>query len=447
MKKDKERTDKFGNLKVYEKQSISLRYVQRFGSDLEQGIKDALGWDSGRVIYYKNQELKYDLQVDSCYPSTDAPEVFVSVTYCNPDKPGHSNENKLQLKLGELMLLKGFYPNIKSVLVIGGNEGTWLPYVLEAFNYFFDKTIYAWEDNFEQSIDELRENPNNIQLKHSDTWAELSKEWNNTNLWEDEPIDSFLRINTWEKIVNLGKEGELPEDISNEIFRHCMQAAYTRSVETRNRNGKEWTNYQNENWGKLWESRSFFNPGEAAIELSLSKTGFAFSGGLAKDVDVPSLIHHLGGDNVDKTKVSEDFVLFSKKLNLPVLIQSKATGGGKARHGKNIQNRTKEQVARSLFYRGGIADDKIILRPKDYYWIGVLDGNWGVTRKTPLKYLHMLQWAGYDYLIAADALIDENIDLVLDNPLIEKLRELECITDQDEFEKLWNSWKDARMKQ
>ncbi|MEH7564198.1 hypothetical protein, partial [Priestia megaterium] len=182
--------------------------VQKFGPELEKGIKEALGWTSGRVTYYEKDNLKYDLQVDSCYPSLQNPEVFVSVTYCKPDKPGHSNENKLQLKLGELMLLKAFYPEIKSVLVIGGNQGTWLKYVLEAFSYFFDKTIYAWDDNFEESIQELRENPNHIKLKHSEAWAELSEEWNNTTLWEEETINSFLRIKTWDKVVELGKEGE-----------------------------------------------------------------------------------------------------------------------------------------------------------------------------------------------------------------------------------------------
>lgn len=79
--------------------------------------------------------------------------------------------------------------------------------------------------------------------------------------------------------------------------------------------------------------------------------------------------------------MGEDFILFSKKENKPVFIQSKSTGGGRDRHGKNIQNRTKEQLARSLFYRGTIQDGNIVLRPKDYIWIGILDGDWGVTKK------------------------------------------------------------------
>lgn len=430
----------------YKAQSISLKYVQKFGPQLEKTIKEVLDWESGRMTYYENEGVKYDLQVDSCFPNVSSPEVFVSVTYCRPDKPGHSNENKLQLKLGELLLLKAKYPKIKAVLVIGGNENTWLPYVLKAFTYFFDKTIYAWQPNFDEEILSLKEAPENIPLCHVKTWAKLSEEWNSIELTEDEPIDSYLRQRMWEMISEIGSEGEHPNDISNEIMRHCMTAAYNLSLRTRNRSGKEWNNYLNEDWGKLWESRSFFNPAEAAIELSLKKAGIAFKGGLAKDEQVPSLIHSLGGTEVDKTKLSEDFVVFSKKFNKPVLIQSKATGGGLERHGKNIQNRTKEQTSRSLLYRGKIESDEIVLRDKDYFWIGILDGNWGVTKKTPLKYIHMLQWAGYDYLLAADSLVDEDLNLVYDNELIGILKDLDCMTIEEEgiFESVWEDWVNHR---
>lgn len=123
----------------YGSQSESLKYVQVFGSGLEKAVKNALGWNSGRVIYNNHKGIKYDIQVDSCWPNTTSPMAFVSVTYCKPDKPGHSNENKLQLKLGELILLKAAYPNIRGILVIGGNKHTWAPYILEAFQYFLIK--------------------------------------------------------------------------------------------------------------------------------------------------------------------------------------------------------------------------------------------------------------------------------------------------------------------
>lgn len=433
----------------YQNQSNSLKFVQKFGSQLENGVKKALGWASGRVVYFQTEQIVYDVQVDSCWPDTDNPSAFVSVTYCKPDKPGHSNENKLQLKLGELMLLKARYPEIRAILVIGGNKNTWAPYILDAFTYFYDQTIFAWEDNFEEMIEKIKNDPTIVKLKHSTTWSQLSKEWMSKELWTDDPINSSLRLSMWNEMSSIGCEGELPENITNEIFRHCMNAAYQRSVETRNKNGKEWTNYVNNEWGKLWESRSFFNPAEAAIQLSLDSAGFAYKGGLAKDVDVPSLIHHLGGDHVDNTKVSEDFVLFSQRLQQPVFIQSKATGGGKEGHGKNIQNRTKEQLARSLFYRGAIDPNdinKILLREKDFYWIGVLDGNWGVTQRTPLKYLHMLQWAGYDRLVPADSLVNDDLTLNKNNNLINILEELDCIKDSSAYEQNWEQWISQRIK-
>ncbi|HEX7313859.1 MAG TPA: hypothetical protein VF297_08050 [Pyrinomonadaceae bacterium] len=439
---------------AYNEQSISLRFVQKFGPELERAVTAALNWPEGRgrVVYFHNDQLtlKYDLQVDAFYPNAAEPQIFVSVTYCKPDKPGHSNENKLQLKLGELMLLKARFPEIRSVLVIGGNQGTWLPYVLKAFQFFFDRTIFAWEDGFDAAIEEVRTSPFGVQRKHAEIWQRLASEWTAVPLWEGEPIDSSMRESMWELISETGCEGELPEDISNDIFRHCMQAAFDRHKSSRGRSGKEWSNYVNEDWEALWQSRSYVNPGEAAIQLLLEKAGLAYEGGLAKDVPVPSLIHHLGGREVDNTKVSEDFVLYSRALDRPVFIQSKASGGGKEGHGKNIQNRAKEQLARSLFYRGGLDEQgNIIIRPKDYYWIGLLDGNWGVTKKAPLKYLHMLQWAGYDMLLPTDSLVNDDMSLsdVNTNMLIQRLLELDCLTDQVEFERRWKTWRAQRMLQ
>ncbi len=430
---------------AYEEQSQSLKYVQKFGPELESAVSTALAWPGGRVVYFTNeQKVEYDLQVDCCFPDLRNPDAVVSVTYCKPDTPGHSNENKLQLKLGELMLIKGAFPGCHSVLVIGGNKETWLKYVLSAFSYFFDRIVFAWSDDFDKQILDIKKNPKKSVLKHDGVWRQLTKEWRQVKLWNGAPINSNLRKSLWEAISETGREGELPENIGNEIFRYCMETAFRRHKESRGRVGKEWTSYLNEDWDALWQSRSFFNPAEAAVELSLRHARFGFKGALAKDEDVPSLIHTLGGADVDNTKVSEDFVLFSRALNRPVFIQSKSTGGGFEGHGKNIQNRTKEQLARSLFYRGSIKDGNIVLRQKDYFWISVLDGNWGITKKTPLKYMHMLQWAGYDFLLAADSLVSEDLSLNPRNQLIAKLRELDCETSQADFEKKWAAWRQGR---
>ena len=435
--------------KAYVNQSISLGRVQEIGPALEKTVKDSFGWSSGNVVYYNDeQNQKYSLQVDACYPSTEVPQIFVSVTYCNPDTPGHSNENKLQLKLGELMLLKARYPEIRGVLVIGGTKESWMPYVIDVFQYFYDEVLFTCDLDFMKKVQRIKENINSVKLKHPDIWKELSTEWEKTELITDQPIDSFLRERAIEYLKDKGCEGDTPSKIQNEIIRNCMSAAYQRSVDTRARSGAEWHNYMNKAWDKLWQSRSFFNPGEAAIEIVLKNSGIAYLGGIAQDVPVPSLIHHLGGENVDNTKVSEDFICFSRKLKMPIFIQSKASGGGKKRHGKNIQNRTKEQLARSLFYRGYIKDDTLRIREKDFIWVSVLDGNWGVTKRTPLKYEHMLQWAGYDHLISADSLVDRELAIITeDNPLAIVLSEYDCVTDSKEMETLWKNWLEIRAKQ
>lgn len=437
---------------AYEQQSDSLRFVQQYGGALEKQVCDAFGWVAGRVVYYKDGPLEYNLQVDACHPNATKPEAFVSVTYCKPDKPGHSNENKLQLKLGELMLLKARFPDIRSILVVGGTAESWAPYILKVFSYFFDKVIFLWKGDAASEIANVREDPiRAIAPRHSQTWATIAAEWQGLEgrLWTGQPIDSSLRKRLWLHMRAVGCEGSSPSRISNTIIRSCMQAAFDRHRETRGKNGLEWYNYVNAQWDKLWQSRSFFNPGEAAIQLSLASAGIAFYGGLGNDVAVPSLIHELGGKEVDNTKVSEDYILYSCSLDRPVFIQSKSTGGGMQGHGKNIQNRTKEQIARSLFYRGGVdGEGNIRLRARDFCWIGVLDGDWGVTQKTPLKYLHMLQWAGYDFLLPADALVDNSLNLLPTkrNPLVQHLAALACVTDHDELTTKWETWLSGRQR-
>lgn len=131
-----------------------------------------------------------------------------------------------------------------------------------------------------------------------------------------------------------------------------------------------------------------------------------------------------------ETKVSEDFVLFSKALQQPVYIQCKASGGGRRQHGKNIQNRTKEQTTRGLLYTCSSPDrEALTWRAKRFHWIAVLDGDWGVTRSEPLKYVHMLQLAGYDQLFPAESLVTDGLSVRRsDNPLLRYLvHELQCM--------------------
>jgi hypothetical protein len=89
----------------------------------------------------------YTIQIDNIYPNKENPDVIASVTYTEPDTKGHSNENKLQLKVGELALTKFSYPQCRVILILGGSEESWLPYVLTAFNLFFDEVICIWNQD------------------------------------------------------------------------------------------------------------------------------------------------------------------------------------------------------------------------------------------------------------------------------------------------------------
>ena len=103
---------------------------------------------------------------------------------------------------------------------------------------------------------------------------------------------------------------------------------------------------------------------------------------------------------------------------MPVYIQCKASGGGRDQHGKNIQNRAKEQIARGLFYRCTVSNDEIAFMPQKFYWISVLDGDWGVTEDNPLKYVHMLELAGYKKTFCARDLLTPTLQVKRkDNPL------------------------------
>ncbi|MBE9183081.1 hypothetical protein IQ268_31595 [Oculatella sp. LEGE 06141] len=431
---------------AYSNQGKSLRLVQQFGPGLEKRIREFLGWRSGRIVFADILGEQYDVQVDSCFPNTQSPQAFVSTTYCNPDKPGHSNENKFQLKVGELMLLKARYPDIRSILVLGGKQDTWMPYVLAAFRYFFDEVVCLWEEASEAYLAEIGKNPSIVSLKHVDVWNQIANEWSDINFSGDPPIDSRLRLDAWEWIHEVGVEGDEPSEISNSIIRRCMGAAYERFKGSKGKSGKEWSNYVNASWDEIWQSRSFFNPGEAVIQMTLEEAKVAFLGGLAVDVEVPSMLHTLGGSVYERTKTAEDFILYSRKYDCPVYVQSKSSGGGRDRHGKNIQNRAKEQITRGLIYRTRVDENQqMILQDKDFVWIGLLDGNWGVTEKTPHKYIHMLQMAGYDYLLAADSLVD-NLELVEpdDNPLRHIIDELDCLDDKEALKSAWSDWKEKR---
>lgn len=402
---------------AWDKQSKSLVQVQKMGGDLEKRVAGILAWGGGRVKY--DFIHQYTIQVDNVFPNSEKPEVVLSVTYTSPDQKGHSNENKLHLKVGELALLKYAYPDIRMVLVLGGTQEAWLPYVLTAFDFFYDEVIYLWEENGAKRLLEIKEDPLSIKVKHINFWEKMRNEWSKTEL---HPLDyvvpkGLVRYKILDALKNQKEIVHHPSLIKNEIARLCMQRS-------RDNNGAEWDSYLEGRWSNIEMSRNFFNPVEATIEITLIAGGLKFQGGVSRDIAVPSLLHDLG---LKGTRVSEDFVLFSKKLNIPVYIQCKSSGGGIAQHGKNIQNRTKEQITRSIIYRSRSDGKQLFFHPKNFHWISVLDGDWSVNTKNPVKYIHMLQLAGYDKIFRAEDLLDDNFEVKRENnPLLEYLKGLDC---------------------
>lgn len=399
-------------------QAESLIRVQREGGNLEHTVRGILGWPRGRVVY--DRERGYSLQVDAAFPSASSPAIVASSTYTKPGRRGHSNENKFQLKVGELALLKRAFPDIRVLLAIGGSGDDWLPYVLRAFRVFYDEVLFLWQEADRDRLRGISRHPASVPLRNQALWSDLRLAWANVQLAAvNSPIpNGLVRYKILDILHAQTPAVTEPRLIENEVARFCMQTSHDHS-------GKEWQRYLAEEWGTLEMSRNYFNPVEASVEITLRNARLWYEGGVGRDVKIQSLLHHLG---MEETSVAEDFVLYSRKLKMPVYIQCKASGGGRSQHGKNIQNRGKEQIARSLLYRCGVVGGKISWRPKDFHWIGVLDGNWGVTRRHPYKYIHMLQWAGYDKIVGASDLLTDTFEVKRQgNPLTQHLiDELEC---------------------
>jgi len=389
--------------KAWTNQSKSLEGVQVFGSGLEKQIREILGWRGGKVTY--DSKRGYQVQVDAAFPSLSRPQVVASVTYTNPDTPGHSNENKFHLKVGEVALLKNTFPDVKTVLILGGTAEAWIPYVLRAFTNFFDEVIFLWEPQGQTRVKEIAADPTTVKSKHDEFWAFVRKEWASRQLAPDNAPapHSEVRYGILDELKAQAPVVHNPALIRNEVARICMQRSF-------DADGAEWSSYIAGQWGNIEMSRSFFNPVEATVEMTLTQIGVAFEGSIARNVPVPSLLHDLG---MRGTRLSEDFVLFSEHLGQPVYIQCKASGGGRENHGKNIQNRAKEQITRSLLYSCRSKDGQTVTwAAKGFHWISVLDGNWGVTKRQPLKYLHMLQMAGYDMIFPASALLSPTLEVL-----------------------------------
>lgn len=438
----KRKVKKANKHKAYAAQSKSLKLSNVTGQNIEKIVLELTKVKGERLFYDDTLGPKIrhgvDMQVDCVLTDKDDSKVILSITHTKPDSKGHSNENKFQLKLGELWLHKTYNPKTRVAIVVGGKKEDWLPWCLEAFKLFFDEAIFQWEEKFEEKII----NWDKITHKHADLWEFESKvkRKNAGKIGKDILVpNSFLREYIYNKVVSkYFQRVDSPSEINNEILKRCMTVAYKNS-------SAEWVHFRKSNntgmsLANFWEKRSFFNPSEASVDLTLSRMGNDYAGGIARDVLVENFMSRLAKikgkyAEFNKTKMSEDFVLKGtdkKGQSCFVYIQCKSSGGGLKRHGKNIQNRAKEQIARGLLYRADLQLNsrdnsyKLVTKGQDWIWIGIVDGDWGTTKKYKEKYIHLLHLAGYDYLISADSLIDHSTtDFIYPNPLSKVLDSLQ----------------------
>jgi len=416
-------------MKAYGKQGISLEEVQRNAPLFERIIKETVDGKSGRIKYTDHPRAL--LQMDIVLPSSKTPKTAISVTHSNPDTPGHSNENKFQLKLGEIYLLKTYHEDLRCLITIGGSEKAWLPYVLPAFKQFYDGFL-IWEEGKERELREML----SCGLRNEEFWEAERQRRREIVLSKDPqcaPISS-LRNDFLMHVIPSGFRKSHPEEIPNELLRSMALKSYEAYIRTRGESGKFWIHLINANLSGVQQERNFFNPTETTVEILLDRARFRYEGQLGFDMELANLLHDFG---MIETSVGEDFVLYSRKENKPVYIQCKSSGGGPKQHAKNIGNRSKEQIGRSMLYRCRYLNDKIVSIPQNFIWIGVLDGNWRMPNNYPLKHIHFLEIAGYTKHFAADTLVTSRFEPNLENSLLRYLDDLQCYKQNEISDEEW----------
>lgn len=391
----------------------------RTGTALEETIQkmlDRMGasrYSHGDTIQYGPDPLD-SFEEDFILPSSSKPETIISVTHSNPKIKGHSNENKLHQGLGELYLLKTWRPDLRCIIFMGGPSEKWLDYVPKVFDLFYDGVVHSWDADIRVSLERALR----CELKHRRYWTEEQKLRNGIALETDPtkaPV-STLRRDFYREVVPEYLGVSSPKAIQNSPLRIMAQKAM--------RGGGEFWNYlQEAKMIDIGSERSFFNPVETVTEMILAKNKLDYT---MSEAVKRTLLAELG---YGKTKRSEDFSLFSRRFNQPVYIQCKASGGGETQHGKQIPDKAREQIARSVIYRTEFKDGELISGKKNFKWIYILDGNWRTPAGHPLKYTRLLQIAGCDYMMGANDLVNERYEPKDDSYLEKVLKgDLDCRT-------------------
>ena len=413
----------------YESQKKALISTQENGKVLERFVqsileKNKINYNLGEksVVSYSNINKEANIQADIAIPSYDSPETIMEITHTNPDKPGHSNENKLHQKIGALYLWKTYNHNRRVILVMGGKKESWLSYVESAFRFFFDEVVTLWGGDFENKLLSAIKCP----IKNVDFWNKEKARRDLIKLEVDElnaPI-STLRIKFYNDVVKRYLGVGHPRMIKNDALQYMALCSYN------SERVLFWDYLTEKKFDEIWQERSFFNPMEATVYCILDKNNFRFQGDLLKDIEVkPNLLHEFG---IKNTKISEDFVLFSKKFNMQVHIQCKASAGGMELHTKALPSRAREQITRSLFARCGFdkITNKIISNKDRFILIYILDGKWRTPDNYKLKYIHNLQFAGANKIYSAEEIVDKNLNPDYNCNLVKYLKEIECETIQ-----------------
>lgn len=173
----------------YISQKKSLVITQKKSKELDNYVREILKkhkikFDSGTAskVKYLDVNPEASIQADIAIPTCENPETIIDITHTNPDKAGHSNENKLNQKIGELYLWKAYNPNLRVIIVLGGTENSWLKYVPKAFNFFFDSCVLLWEKDFETKLISSL----SCELKNFELWVQENKRVSNIKFLTDE---------------------------------------------------------------------------------------------------------------------------------------------------------------------------------------------------------------------------------------------------------------------
>src|SRR5208283_4100225 len=119
-----------------------------------------------------------------------------------------------------------------------------------------------------------------------------------------------------------------------------------------------------------------------------------------------------------------DFILKTNE-GIPVYIECKSAGGGEGgKLTKHITDRSREQLARSVFHRSRFENSTIESNDKGFKWFYVLDGNWRTPSRYPLKYLHILEMIGVDGVFSCDDLVDNHFEPNSSFPLLDILESI-----------------------